>query len=351
MKKIKYAHKNTLCEYDLSLDFFKELGIKINDVVPLRKVFLLYTDEGNKILKKVNYDIDRINIISDSLDYIKKKYNNVIAFDKLKNSLNYIQWKGNLYVVMDLLQGREATFSNPIEIELCAENLAMLHNASNGLKEYLEKKYSKNMMDISLKDKFTMSYDNLCNLKEMVSKYKYKNEFDTLFMENVDKYLDEIVNVNNKLEKSSYISLRNMEDKISICHNDLAYHNFLINDRDVNILDFDFMTIDLRVIDIADFILKSIKNVAFDINKMSLEINSYEKINKLSLQEKEVLGILIEFPRDFYSIVDDYYNKRKSWDYDVFLNRLLGKLDNESFRYEFLETYNKMLNKDVSQNK
>lgn len=351
MKKIKYAHKNTLCEYDLSLDFFKELGIKINDVVPLRKVFLLYTDEGNKILKKVNYDIDRINIISDSLDYIKKKYNNFIAFDKLKNSLNYIQWKGNLYVVMDLLQGREATFSNPIEIELCAENLAMLHNASNGLKEYLEKKYSKNMMDISLKDKFTMSYDNLCNLKEMVSKYKYKNQFDTLFMENVDKYLDEIVNVNNKLEKSSYISLRNMEDKISICHNDLAYHNFLINDRDVNILDFDFMTIDLRVIDIADFILKSIKNVAFDINKMILEINSYEKINKLSLEEKEVLGILIEFPRDFYSIVDDYYNKRKSWDYDVFLNRLLGKLDNESFRYEFLETYNKMLNKDVSQNK
>ena len=129
------------------------------------------------------------------------------------------------------------------------------------------------MMDISLKDKFTMSYDNLCNLKEMVSKYKYKNEFDTLFMENVDKYLEEMVNVNNKLEKSSYISLRNMEDKISICHNDLAYHNFLINDRDVNILDFDFMTIDLRVIDIADFILKSIKNVAFDINKMSLEIN------------------------------------------------------------------------------
>ena len=45
MKKIKYAHKNTLCEYDLSLDFFKELGIKINDVVPLRKVFLLYTYE------------------------------------------------------------------------------------------------------------------------------------------------------------------------------------------------------------------------------------------------------------------------------------------------------------------
>ena len=35
----------------------------------------------------------------------------------------------------------------------------------------------------------------------------------------------------------------------------------------------------------------------------------------------------------------------------MFLNRLLGKLDNESFRYEFLETYNKMLNEDVSQHK
>lgn len=344
MKKIKYANKNILCEYDLSLEFFKELGIQINDIVPLRKVFLLYTDDGNKILKKINYDIDRINIISDSLEYVKKNYNNVITFNKLKNNFNYIKWKESIYVVMDLLEGAEAVFSNPIEIELCAKNLAAMHNASIGIREYLNEKYSSEILDGQLKTKFTTAYNDLCKWKDIVREYKYKNEFDMLFIKNVDKYLEEINIVINKLEKSSYNTLRNMKEKISICHNDLAYHNFLINEREVNILDFDFMTIDLRIIDIADFILKSIKNVAFDINKMMLAINSYEKVNKLSLEEKEILGILIEFPRDFYSISYDYYNKRKAWEYEVFLNRFTSKLDNESFRYEFLEIYNKMLN-------
>lgn len=343
MKKIKYTHKNILCEYDLSLEFFNELGIKINDVVPLRKVFILYTDEGKKILKKVNYSVERINIISDSLEYIKKDYSNVITFNKMKNNLNYIKWKDDIYVIMDLLEGREASFSNPIEIEICAENIALLHNASSGLRKYIKEKYSKDILDISLKDKFNEAYNNLCELKKIVNGYDYKNEFDVLFIKNVDKYLEEIEKAQDKLEKSQYNALRECEEKISLCHNDLAYHNFLINDRDVSILDFDFMTIDLRVLDIADFILKSIKNVAFDISKMMLEINSYEKINKLSLEEKYILGILIEFPRDFYSIVDDYYHKRKYWDYDVFLNRLIAKLDNDEFRYEFIENYNNIL--------
>lgn len=53
MNKLKYSEKNYLCEYDLSLRFFEDLGVKVNDIVPLRKVFVIYTEEGNKILKKL----------------------------------------------------------------------------------------------------------------------------------------------------------------------------------------------------------------------------------------------------------------------------------------------------------
>ena len=57
MNRIKYSEKEYLCDYDLSLNFFNAAGIKVNDIIPLRKVFVLSTDEGNKILKKVNYCI------------------------------------------------------------------------------------------------------------------------------------------------------------------------------------------------------------------------------------------------------------------------------------------------------
>nr|WP_312289063.1 CotS family spore coat protein [Clostridium chromiireducens] len=344
MNKTKYSEKNYLCDYDLSLKLFDELEIKVKDITPLRKVFVLYTDEGNKILKKVNYGVDRINLISDSLEYVKKKYNHVISYKKYKDNSSYKKWKDDIYIVMDILDGREASFSNPIEIDLCAENIALMHKASKGLREYLKDKYNRDFLDISLKEKFRKAYDELISMKELVDCYRYKNEFDNLFIDNVDKYLIEIKEVQHLLEKSKYEELIKSGDTISLCHNDLAYHNFLTKNNEVNIIDFDFMTIDLRVMDIGNFILKSIKNAGFDIDKMLTCINGYENISTLKKEEKELLYILIKFPKDFYTISRDYYYKRKKWEYEVYLSRFEAKLNNEDFRYDFLKAYeNKFL--------
>jgi CotS family spore coat protein len=344
MIKTKYSEKKYLCDYDLSLDFFNEMGIKVNDIIPLRKVFVIYTDEGNKILKKLNYGEDRIKLISDSLEYVKKSYSNVITYKKFDDNLSYKKWEGNIYIVMDILDGREASFANPIEISLCAQSIALMHKASKGLRKYLESKYNKDCLDISLKDKIKKSYDELVWMKDLVNSYKYKNEFDMLFINKVDEYLLEINQVKEELEKSKYDDLRTSGDTVCLCHNDLAYHNFLTKNNEVNIIDFDYMTLDLRIMDIGNFIIKCIKNAGFDINKMLTCIEGYEKISILTKEEKELLYILIKFPKDFYTISRDYYYKRKKWDYEVYLNRFETKLNNEEFRYEFLRAYkNKFL--------
>lgn len=344
MNKIRYSEKKYLCEYDLSFEFFNQLGIKINDVTPLRKVFILSTDDGTKILKKVKYDVDRINFISDSLDYIKKEYNNIISYNKLNNNHNYLKWNDDLYVVMDILDGREATFTNPVEINLCAKNIAMMHNASKGIWEYLNNKYNTDVLDSSLDVKYKNAYCELEKFKSLVSSYEYENEFDELFINNVDKYLDEIKSTIDNLEKSKYSNLRCLKDKIVLCHNDLAYHNFLIKNQEVSIIDFDYMTIDLRIKDISDFILKAIKNAAFDMDKMIMAIESYEEISPLDKDEKELLSIILKFPNDFYTMSRDYYYKRKKWDYEVYLNRFKGKLNNEVYRFELLDKLNEKFN-------
>lgn len=339
MNKVKYSEKQYLCDYDLSLKFFNKLGIEVNDIVPLRKVFVISTDEGKKILKKVNYDVDRVNLIGEVLDYIKKSYANIITYNKFKDNLCYKKWKDQIYIVMDILDGREAAFSNPIEINLCAENIALMHKASKGLREWLKIKYNKDFLDISLKDKFQKAYDELIWMKSLVKKYKYKNEFDTLFMNNVDEYLIEIEEVQRLLDKSKYDELRDFGDTICVCHNDLAYHNFLLKNNEISIIDFDFMTIDLRILDLGDFILKSTKNAGFDMDKTLSCIAAYEKISPLKQEEKELLYIIMKFPKDFYSISRDYYYKRKKWEYEVYINRFKTKLNNEEFRYEFLKEY------------
>ncbi|NFG62422.1 CotS family spore coat protein [Clostridium sp. CMCC3677] len=339
MNRIRYAERNSLCDYDLSFEFFNELGININDISPVRNVFIIYTDNGNKILKKVDCNEKKLTLINESLNYIKDKYNNIITYSEFENGSIYKKWKDKTYVVMDLLDGREACFTNPLEIKLCAKNIALMHKASSGIREELIKKLNEDFLDESLEWKFEKAYDELSFLKELVSKYKYKNEFDDLFINNVDKYLQDIIVVKELLSKSKYTDLRKNGQTISLCHNDLAYHNFLIKKEDVSIIDFDFLTIDLRIMDIADFILKSIKNSAFDIDKMLLAINSYEEVLPLMEEEKEILYILLYFPRDFYNISRDYYYKRKKWDYEVYLNRFNSKLNNEQFRKDFIEEY------------
>ncbi|MBZ9690261.1 MULTISPECIES: CotS family spore coat protein [unclassified Clostridium] len=339
MNRIRYADRKSLCDYDLSFEFFNELGININDISPVRNVFIIYTDNGNKILKKVDCNEKKLTLINESLNYIKDKYNNIITYSEFENGSIYKTWKDKTYVVMDLLDGREACFTNPLEIKLCAENIALMHKASSGIREELIKKLNEDFLDESLEIKFRKAYDELSFFKELVSKYKYKNEFDNLFINNVDKYLQDIIAVEELLSKSKYIDLRKNGQTISLCHNDLAYHNFLIKKENVSIIDFDFLTIDLRIMDIADFILKSIKNSAFDIDKMLLAINSYEDVLPLMQEEKEILYILLYFPRDFYNISRDYYYKRKKWDYEVYLNRFNSKLNNEQFRKDFIEEY------------
>lgn len=347
MNKTKYSEKSYLCDYDLSLEFFNELGIKVNDIVPLRKVFVIYTDQGNKILKKVSCGEDRIKLISDSLDYVKKSFNNVITYNKFNDNLSYKKWKNDIYIVMDILDGREASFANPIEISLCAKNIALMHKASKGLREYLKGKYNKDFLDIPLEDKIKKAYDELIWMKDLVNSYKYKNEFDVLFINNVDKYLLEIQQLQEELKKSRYNGLRESGETISLCHNDLAYHNFLTKNNEVNIIDFDFMTLDLRIMDISNFIVKCIKNAGFDIDKMLTCIDGYESISALKREEKELLYILIKFPKDFYTISRDYYYKRKKWDYEVYLSRFEAKLNNEEFRYEFLKAFQGQFLNDV----
>ena len=73
MNKFRYIDKRILCSYDLSEEFFFKLGVKVYDIIPLRKVFVLFTDKGKKILKITNSSLDRINFINKVLNIIKEK--------------------------------------------------------------------------------------------------------------------------------------------------------------------------------------------------------------------------------------------------------------------------------------
>lgn len=339
MSRLRYIDKKILCKYDLSEDFFLDLGVEIDDIVPLRKVYVIVTPRGKKILKIVNSTKERLEFIDKSLDYISKRYSNVLSYCKNKKGQIYEIWKGETYVLLDMIDGREVTFTNPIEISLCAESIANMHLAAKGIldntdKNTISENTGKNLIDI-----MNDSYKTLESIKYNVSKYRYKNEFDKMFIDNIDYNLMEIRKSLELLTLSDYKNILEDKSKIVLCHNDLAHHNFIIDGEDVKIIDFDYCKFDTRIVDVANYTLKVIKNFAYDNEKLKIILDSYNKIEKLDNEEIKLLYIIMSFPKDFVTVVTDYYYKQKSWDEDIFINRFKNKIGNEVHRRRFLDEF------------
>lgn len=339
MNKLRYIDKKNLCKYDLSEEFFLNLGIEIDDIVPLRKVFVLVTPDGKKILKIVNSTENRLEFIDNSLEYISKKYENVLSYFKNKKNKVYEVWKGETYVLLDMIDGREVSFSNPIEINICAKAVANMHLASKGILDSFDEDTVNENSGENLIRIMGDSFEILENIKYNVNKYRYKNEFDKMFISNVDYNLKEIEKSLELLALSDYNSILEDKSKIVLCHNDLAHHNFIIDGEEVKIIDFDYCKFDTRIVDIANYTRKVIKNFAYDSKKVKLILDSYNEVDKLSNEEIKLLYVILSFPKDFVTIATDYYYKQKSWDEDVFINRFKNKLGNEVHRKEFLSKF------------
>ncbi|MBU5455227.1 CotS family spore coat protein [Caproiciproducens sp. MSJ-32] len=339
MNKFRYIDRESLCKYDLSEDFLKTLSIDIKEIIPLRKVFVLITNEGKKILKMTDSKEKRIKFVDEALKYIQKNYEDVLNYHKGKDGRIAYNFQESTYVVLDMIDGREATFTNPLEIEICSKAIANMHKASNGICENLNVDLVKENLGDNLIASYKKVEEDLLNIKSFVKRFRNKNKFDNLFIENVDKYIEQVKKAQELLAITNYTSLLKDINKIVLCHNDLANHNFIIDGDKVKIIDFDYCKIDTRAIDIANFSLKAIKNNCYEMKKFKSIIDSYNSVSKLDKEEIKLIYTIFNFPRDFYNISIDYYYKEKLWDYEVFESRLEDKLNKDVYRMEFLKEF------------
>jgi CotS family spore coat protein len=335
----RYKDKEYLTKYDLCVDLFNKFNLTVYDVVPLRSVYMASTDKGDKILKRVEYTREELKFIYSVLSYIRNKFVRIMDFVKDVNGDIYTIWNGNMYCVLDLVEGKECNFSNPIDLSIAAKGLGELHLASEGFKSNVYNKYNNG----KLIDTFTRRVQEMWFFKSIASIHENKTKFDEIFIDNVDYYIEQIKKSIDMLKGSYYYKLCSEEDKIVVCHHDLAYHNILIKNQDAYFIDFDYAVIDLKVHDLCNLINKVVKNFAFDIEKANIVIKNYCIYNTLNQRELEVLHAMLTFPEDFYSISKDYYTKRKDWEESVFLDRLKRKSGYREDREEFLQKFKELI--------
>ncbi|PJI09116.1 MULTISPECIES: CotS family spore coat protein [Clostridium] len=340
MPSLRSYREKELASYNLDVELFNQFNLSVYSVMPLRKTFLISTDKGDKILKKVDYTLEEFQFILAAVNYIKNEngFNEIMNFNKTIDGKEYYIDNGDLYCVMDMIEGKECEYSNPIDLSVSAFGLGKLHSASEGFR-YSELE-CKNIWGKMIKS-FIRKKEEIAFLKNMVKLYENLNEFDNIFLENVDYYIKQMEKSIDILEKSQYYKLCSEEDKIVLCHHDLAHRNIIIKDEKAYFIDFDYAIIDLKVHDLCNMISKAVKVFDYSINNSKIIISNYLKSNSLNANEFEVLFGMLSFPEDFYNMAKVYYTKRKEWSDETFISRMNKKICNEENRIEFLTDFKK----------
>lgn len=332
----KFKEREYLKEYSLDIALFKKFNLDVKDIIPVRKVFIVITKDGEYILKKIDYSVDKLLFINEGLQYVSKNgFDRVLNYVKSENNRIYEEYKGDIYCVMKLVQGKESVYSNPIDVSIDTRAIAQLHKASRGFRGRFEECDLRGKLPLNLEKEL----EEIIFIKNMVSRYGNRNEFDELFINNVDNIIDKGRKTLNYLNNTNYYNLLQQEDKVAFCHHDLAYHNILINDNEAYFIDFDYAIIDLKVHDLANFIIKVIKDFAYDIDKAEKIIDEYGQYNSLDDKEIKVLYALMAFPHKLFDLIKNYYYKEKNWEYATFLSRFKEKIQYIKEEDEFLEKF------------
>ncbi len=335
--EVKIKSMEDLIKYDLNIEIFDNFEFEIKDIIPVRKVFILDTNKGYKILKKLNISEKDMDFITQGLCYIRRRgFENVLRINKTKKNQFYFSWDGEYYCVMDLVKGRESQYDNPIDIEICSEYISKLHAASEGFK-YIDDYRNKSGRAIK---SLSQEIEELKLFKELASIQPQK-EFDKIFLKNYDRIAKQALKSIKILEKANYYKVCSKEDTTVLCHHDLANHNILIEGERAYFIDFDYSIIDLRVHDLCNFILKVEKNCKYEIEQFDSIIKTYEKYKKLSDEERKILLAYMYFPKDLYHLAKNYYTRKKQWYYETFVNRIKDKIELNYLKSEFLDKVEK----------
>ena len=329
-----------LKQYDLDMDVFKEFNLEIVDVIPTRKVYIAIGENKEYVLKRVDYKKEDIYFIKYLIDSFKNNgFNRLFDYVKTREGSLYLTYEGSTYCMMEYVQGRECQCSNPIDIAIATRGIGELHIAGRNIQVSMPEKNRLGKMEEILSNKMQVTKE----IQKQVCKFPHFREFDEMFMENVQYYIEQMKNSVKGIKKSSYKELCEDSRYHTICHHDLAYHNILINEEEAFFVDFDYAIRDIKVHDLRNFINKVMKEYFYDIEVAEKILQEYRKINSLDKKEIEVLYYLLMFPEDFYSISAAYYKRLKKWEEGTFIKRFEKKAafreDREKFLIEFKDRF------------
>jgi spore coat protein, CotS family len=316
-------------------------GLEVRGIAPYKDNFVVNTNKGRKVLKKMIFSQERILFVHGAKEHLVNK--GFVTVDRYLPTISgdpSFVFEGVNYVLIDFIDGRECNFGDDEEARKSSIVLAALHSASKG---YIPTDGAKIQDELgNLPICFSKRLEDIKKLKKQAK--KGKSRFDHLFLENVDYFISQGENAVAGLDRSNYIKLvEEARNERCFCHHDYTHHNIISSDDKLWIGNFDYCCFELKVYDLANLLRRKMRKCDWNIEKARLLIDGYTSVVELDNDDMEVMKLILLFPQKFWRVVNRYYNSRRSWSERSFVVKLQEVIDEVAGHDRFMSHYNLLM--------
>lgn len=318
----------------------EEYCIKIKSIEKIKNVYKINGNDGY-CLKVVKYNFSHFYFILSSILHLRNKgYLNVLDIIKNKNNEYYINLGFETYgYLTKWIESRKSDYDNLDELKKVSEEVSKLHVYSRDFT--ITKNMNPRIYWFSWINVFKTRKMEILDFANRISQKSKKNEFDNIFLNNLENELARADKSIQGLINSEYINIMKKHMmKREFCHHDLADHNILIDKNNcIKIIDFDYCILDSHLHDLSSLFIRSMKNHRWS-NKKGIEIlNSYSKNIEITKSDLVVMKEFIRFPQSFWQIGLQVYWEQQPWKEEVFLERINRYLDDAEEREDFINNF------------
>ena len=321
-----------------SLDVLNQYDLVVEKTARGRGTYLAWTDKGIYQLFEYNGTEARLNFEWNLLMYIMEMgFENMDILYRTKEGGLYCRdFYGTKYIMKKYFNGKECDLKKESDILKATETLARLHLLIEHVENEELIKYGNS--STSLIEQYEKHNREMNRVRRFIRNKNRRTKLEYDILGKFDEYYGYATDAYKAIKESNYSILREKSLKEgSICHGTYNYHNVLMVDRDVAVVNFDHANINVQIEDVYFFLRKVMEKHDWNVRLGDQIINKYGSIKPISNEEWNVFKIMLMYPEKYWKVLNQYNNARKSWIPDKNACKLQAVYGKQELKMEFVK--------------
>ena len=297
---------------------FEQYEFDVKSRYRTRGAWVLDTNLGVKLLREYEQISRHFYLENRIKDHLKKRGMNHLDFvvpNREGEPITEIENSGK-YVITDWFYGEECDLKNQAGLFLASKNLASIHRC---LEDFAGTEEETKDEDSS--ERFIRHNREMKRIYTYMRNKKRKNEFEIFAMDCFHYFYEQGCEAEELLYHSPYNRRAGIGD---VCHGEYNHHNVIFSGDIVATCNFEKAFFAPVLMDLCYFLRKSMEKNNWDVSKGRSILEGYQSERKLSEEDIEFVYIQLLFPEKFWKLMNQYFNRKKSWMSQRNMEKLIG---------------------------